>query len=138
MDPFLGKLIAGRNVLEVYDVGETDDGDLYLSMEPLPERVLRGELADGPLSLRRAIAIVTQLADAVGRAHKNGVIHLDLRPEKVFLGAIVGERDFVKLGGFELSFIERDPPLPSRGTVSSTPARFESVAELLSALRGAT
>jgi tetratricopeptide (TPR) repeat protein/tRNA A-37 threonylcarbamoyl transferase component Bud32 len=64
------------------DLGETPDGP-YLVMPLLEGGTLRARLADGPLPLDEAVALVQALARALGRAHERGVIHRDLKPENV-------------------------------------------------------
>ena len=69
------------NICTVYEVGETEDGQLYLAMalyagETLSARVAR----EGPLDTREALAIARQLADGLACAHAAGIVHRDLKP----------------------------------------------------------
>jgi serine/threonine-protein kinase len=74
------------NICTVYEVGESEDGQLYLAMalyagETLSARLTRA----GPLDTREALAIARQLADGIACAHAAGIVHRDLKPSNVML-----------------------------------------------------
>jgi serine/threonine protein kinase len=72
------------NIVAIFDVG-THEGAPYIVSELLDGETLRDRLASGPISIRRAIETVAELADALGTAHARGVVHRDLKPENIFL-----------------------------------------------------
>jgi hypothetical protein len=73
------------NLPRLYTFGE-DNGCYYLVMEFVSGSPLNEELEDkGPFTPDRAVPIITQVLDAVGYAHKNGVIHRDLKPDNIIL-----------------------------------------------------
>ncbi len=79
------------NIVEVLDVGETAEGDLFFAMELLEGELLSRRLARmGPLSLEAFGAVALPLCDGVEAAHAAGIVHRDLKPENVML-AHVGE-----------------------------------------------
>jgi serine/threonine-protein kinase len=60
----------------------------YLVMEYIEGETLREHLARrGRLPIAEAVALVDQLADAMGYAHRQGVTHRDLKPENVLVTA---------------------------------------------------
>ncbi|MEQ8272334.1 MAG: protein kinase [Deltaproteobacteria bacterium] len=65
--------------------GDAPLGGRFLAMEWLEGRDLAARLADGPLSVADALAVVRAVADAVGSAHAAGVVHRDLKPSNIFL-----------------------------------------------------
>jgi serine/threonine protein kinase len=77
-----------RNIVTVYDYGETNRGLLYLVLEYLEGRTLAKVLRDeGALSVARSFLFMTQLLRGLRSAHKKGVIHRDLKPSNLFVVA---------------------------------------------------
>ena len=72
------------NILAIYDVG-VQDGTSYLVMEMLEGETLRERLNGGPLPVRKAVEIGTQIAHGLAAAHERGIVHRDLKPENIFL-----------------------------------------------------
>ncbi len=72
------------NILAVYDVG-VQDGTPYLVTELLEGETLRERLDRGPLPVRKAIDIGSQIAHGLAAAHERGIVRRDLKPENIFL-----------------------------------------------------
>jgi Tol biopolymer transport system component len=72
------------NVCVLHDVGSEDDTD-YLVMELVEGETLAARLTRGALPLPDILKIGAQLADALDRAHRAGVVHRDLKPGNVML-----------------------------------------------------
>jgi TolB-like protein/tRNA A-37 threonylcarbamoyl transferase component Bud32 len=72
------------NICVLYDIG-ADGGIDYIVMEYLDGRPLADRLAQGPLPLDQALQISIQMADALEKAHRCGVVHRDLTPANVIL-----------------------------------------------------
>ena len=87
------------NIVTIYDVGEAD-GLTYLAMEFIDgvglDRVIAGS---GKMSVERAASIGAQVADALGYAHKNGVIHRDIKPANI----MIEPGDHVKVTDFGIA-----------------------------------
>jgi serine/threonine-protein kinase len=109
------------HIVEIHDVGETEDGELYLVMEYLVGSSLSSEIAKGPMPLARATDILEQMCAALARAHDLGVVHRDLKSDNIMLTAKGGRRDFVKILDFGLAALARDPRLAPKGAVFGTP-----------------
>jgi serine/threonine-protein kinase len=73
------------HIVALYEAGETD-GVHYMAMQYVPGGDLR-ELLDreGQLHPERAVALLTQVADALDAAHAIGILHRDLKPENVLI-----------------------------------------------------
>jgi hypothetical protein len=76
--------LAHPNIVTVYDFG-AQDGVAYLVMELIEGRSLAALLADGPLPVAQAAAIAAQVCDALGAAHRAGVIHRDVKPANILI-----------------------------------------------------
>ena len=72
------------NICVLHDVGREGDTD-YLVMELVDGETLAQRLARGPLPNAELLRIGTQVADALDRAHRAGVVHRDLKPGNVML-----------------------------------------------------
>src|SRR5215813_1996799 len=109
------------HIIDIHDIGETEDGELYLVMEYLVGSPLSGELARGPVPIQRAVDILEQMCAALARAHDLGVVHRDLKSDNILLTQRGGRKDFVKILDFGLAAIARDPRLAPKGAVFGTP-----------------
>jgi serine/threonine-protein kinase len=109
------------HIIDIHDIGETDDGELYLVMEYLVGTPLSTELARGPIPLARAVDVLEQMGAALSRAHDLGVVHRDLKSDNILLTARGGRKDFVKILDFGLAALAHDPRLAPKGAVFGTP-----------------
>src|SRR5438128_10704026 len=66
------------HICTLYDVGHQDGTD-YLVMEYLEGDTLDKKIARGPLKLDEALKIAIEIADALARAHRSGIVHRDLK-----------------------------------------------------------
>jgi serine/threonine-protein kinase len=98
--------IGDKHIVEVVDMGNLDAGAPYLVMELLEGRDLGDALKDGgPMPIVRALDIATQCCEALGEAHKKGIIHRDIKPENIFLTRERDGSEFVKILDFGISKI---------------------------------
>ena len=109
------------HIIDIHDIGETDEGELYLVMEYLVGTPLSTELARGPMPINRAVDILEQMGAALSRAHDLGVVHRDLKSDNILLTARGGRKDFVKILDFGLAALAHDPRLAPKGAVFGTP-----------------
>ncbi len=109
------------HIIDIHDIGETDEGALYLVMEFLIGTPLSTELSKGPMPLHRAVDIIEQMSAALSRAHDLGVVHRDLKSDNILLTARGGRPDYVKILDFGLAALAHDPRLAPKGAVFGTP-----------------
>jgi CheY-like chemotaxis protein len=72
------------HICTLYDIGQHDDVD-YIVMEYLEGQTLADRLRRGPLTIEQALQSGIQLADALSAAHRQGVIHGDIKPGNMML-----------------------------------------------------
>ncbi|HSZ58214.1 MAG TPA: protein kinase [Tepidisphaeraceae bacterium] len=81
------ELVAGlqhANIVQVYDVGETEDCP-YFTMELMAGGSLAQQLGGHPQPARYAAELLTRVALAVAAAHQAGLVHRDLKPSNILL-----------------------------------------------------
>jgi serine/threonine-protein kinase len=91
--------IIHPNVAAVFDYGETEDGQPYLVMELVEGKTLAQLLGESALTLAQAVEIIRDVAEALGEAHRRGIVHRDIKPSNVALD----ERGKVKVLDFGLA-----------------------------------
>src|SRR5580704_6298377 len=87
-----------------YEVGETDDGTLFIAMELLQGDTLHTVFHEqGRMPWRTVADIARAVCSSLAEAHALGIVHRDLKPANIHLG---GEhRDFVKVLDFGIAKI---------------------------------
>jgi WD40 repeat protein len=72
------------NIVPVYEVGESPDGDLFYAMKNVKGSTWDDTIDD--LSLTENLEILIDVCDAIAFAHAEGVIHRDLKPQNIMTG----------------------------------------------------
>ena len=93
------------NIVTVYEIGSADSVS-YIAMELVEGRTLREHLVEGPIPAKRLLAIASQVADGLAKAHGAGIVHRDLKPENV----MVSRDGFVKILDFGLAKLATATP----------------------------
>jgi Tol biopolymer transport system component len=76
--------LSHPHICTLHDIGRELGAD-YLVMEFLEGETLAERIARGPLPVEEAVRISAQIADALDKAHREGVTHRDLKPGNVML-----------------------------------------------------
>jgi serine/threonine protein kinase/tetratricopeptide (TPR) repeat protein len=103
--------VTHPHLATIYDVGEVE-GHVFIAMERLDGRSLRGVLASGPMPLDEAVRVALQILAGLDEAHRAGFVHRDLKPENV----IVTSSGIAKLLDFGLAKRHRQPGAPGHPT----------------------
>jgi tRNA A-37 threonylcarbamoyl transferase component Bud32 len=102
---------AHPNLIDTGDMFAWEDNKFVLPTEYIehgrPLSVLLQKEEDRQLSWADKAGIVAKMARGLGHAHKNGVVHRDIRP----LNVVVAPDGVVKLVNFDLAFLEGAPQL---------------------------
>lgn len=108
-------LLEHPNILRVHDAGEAE-GRFYLAMGFIQGRTLEDYMLEG-VPLDRAIRITRQMADALAYAHKQGVVHRDVKPANI----MVDEEGNATLTDFGVARLRGSPGVTLPGVQVGTP-----------------
>ena len=79
--------LSHRNIVSIYDRGEAE-GTYYIAMEYVEGRTLKELIVTrGPSPVRIAIEYTRQILSALRFAHRNGIVHRDIKPHNVIVDA---------------------------------------------------
>jgi Tol biopolymer transport system component len=106
------------NVCTVYDIGELDDGQLYLGMPAYDGETLKKRIERGPLPIEEAVDIAKQVAQGLAKAHRLGIVHRDIKPANLML---TGD-GIVKILDFGLAKLAGSAGLTRAGFCVGTPS----------------
>ena len=119
--------IGHPHIIDVFDLGRTPDGLLFMVMEfldgvPLTTLLQQSPLLPTPL----AVNLMTQVLGGLSAAHKHGIVHRDLKPDNIFVINTEDRPNFVKIVDFGIAkkLSARQPgqvsPAAMRGTMVGT------------------
>jgi serine/threonine-protein kinase len=98
--------LRSPHTITAYELGETDDGVLYIAMELLRGVNLYERFREeGPMPWRRMVAIALGVCHSLAEAHALGVVHRDLKPTNIHLERRGPGEDFVKVLDFGIAKI---------------------------------
>ena len=109
--------LSHPNIVNIYDVG-IEDGINYIVMEHAEGITLKEYIRKkGYLSPKETVEISTQIASAISHAHKNHIIHRDIKPQNI----LVSDTGIIKVTDFGIA------KATSSNTVTSTATAMGSV-----------
>lgn len=107
------------NTIRIYDFGETDEQVLYIAMEFLKGRGLSTVLGtDKVLSVKRLIHLMSKVCESLAEAHRNKVVHRDLKPDNIFLCVVEDDPDYIKVLDFGVAKIITESNQGRAGTLT--------------------
>jgi tRNA A-37 threonylcarbamoyl transferase component Bud32 len=118
--------IGSDHIMEVYDLGELENGDRFMVIEYLDGETLNDRLMrTGPMTPEKLVPVARQICRGLSAAHAAGIIHRDLKPDNIFVvNEKAGQQDFVKLIDFGISKFQTlsdNMKVTRTGTVMGTP-----------------
>jgi serine/threonine-protein kinase len=113
----LASSINHPNVCIVHEVGEAD-GQVFIVMELIRGQTLGSIVPEGGLPVSRVLRYGLQIADALGDAHRSGLVHRDLKINNV----MITETGLLKVLDFGIAIRADAPPDASADASQGTPA----------------
>ena len=113
--------VGHPGIVQVFDIGKLESGEPYIVMELLQGDDLMDILRRRKrLSLDQAVGICLHLLDALGAAHRAGVLHRDLKPENVVLVRGPGGEPWAKIIDFGIARMDSPGEGATRHTAQGT------------------
>ncbi len=110
--------IQHSNICVVYDIDQTDDGQMFIAMELLEGETLKKKIEHGPLRIDEAIGVAMQIAQGLQKAHERSIVHRDIKPANIML-TVDG---VAKIVDFGLAKLAGQAQLTKVGTTLGTAA----------------
>ncbi|WP_316750888.1 serine/threonine-protein kinase [Streptomyces herbicida] len=92
-----------NRVVQVYDIGELQDGRPYFVMEYGDAGTLADRVAAGPLPVPEALRLTAEAARSAAALHEAGIVHRDIKPSNVLLRSAPGGTHRVLLADLGLA-----------------------------------
>ncbi len=105
--------LTHANIVSIYDVG-VDNGIYYIVMELIQGKTLKEIIVEesGPLPWKWSINVASQIAAALDMAHKNNIIHRDIKPHNI----IITEDGVAKVTDFGIAKAVSNSTITAFGT----------------------
>lgn len=105
-----------ENICALHEIGESDDGRLFLCLDYYEGETLKERLTRGPLSTEEALDLTVQVAHGLEEAHRCGIVHRDIKPANV----MVTTRGVAKILDFGLAKASGQSKLTKTGSTVGT------------------
>ena len=106
------------NIAVIHEIDETPDGQMFIVMAYYEGQTLKDKLEGGALGVDEAIAIVSQIASGLSKAHEKDILHRDIKPANILLG----DDGQAKLADFGLAKLAGPTQVTKTGTTVGTVA----------------
>ncbi len=107
-----------HNICTIHEIGETEDGRLFICMDFYEGETVLEKIERGPLTLDEAIELAIQITEGLNIAHQKKIVHRDLKPANV----LVTEQEVAKIVDFGLAKLAGRTMLTKEGTTLGTTA----------------
>jgi len=106
------------NICNIHEIGETEDGRMYIAMAFYEGESLRDKIKRGPLKKEEALDLIVQVARGMAKAHQKGIVHRDLKPANI----LVTDDGVAKVVDFGLAMLAGQIRLTREGVTIGTAA----------------
>ncbi|MEJ2343547.1 MAG: protein kinase, partial [Gemmatimonadales bacterium] len=120
-----------NNVCSIYEIGETEEGQLFIAMALYEGETVREKIARGPLDVDEALDIAVQAMSGLEAAHEAGLVHRDIKPANLIVtkSGVLKVLDFGLAKTAEASRTEPGMRLGTPAYMSPEQTRGEEVDE---------
>ncbi len=102
----------------IFEIEETEDGEMFIAMAYYDGKTLKQKMEEEELAPEDAIQNVRQIANGLSEAHKQDIVHRDVKPANI----IITSDGFVKIVDFGIAKLGGSTRLTKAGTTMGTPA----------------
>ncbi len=106
------------NICTIYEIGQTDDGQLFISMGYYEGETLQNRIKKQTLTMNQVLDAAIQIASGLREAHAKGIIHRDIKPANI----IITTDEKIKIVDFGLAKVAGQSKLTREGTTLGTVA----------------
>jgi Tol biopolymer transport system component/predicted Ser/Thr protein kinase len=106
------------NICTIYEIGETEDEQIFIAMAYYEGETLKQQGAKGKLQTEKVIDIAIQIAQGLAKAHEHGITHRDIKPANV----MITKDGIAKILDFGLAKLAGQARLTKTGSTVGTPA----------------
>jgi serine/threonine protein kinase len=77
--------IEHPNICTIYEIGESEEGQLFIAMALCRGEALSAKISRDPLPIDEAVDVAAQVAAGLQRAHEQGIVHRDVKPANIIV-----------------------------------------------------
>ncbi len=104
------------NICTVHEIGETENGQLFISMACYEGETLKDKIEKGRMDAAETIDITLQICEGLKKAHQNNITHRDIKPANIF----ITNDGVVKILDFGLAKVKGQTKLTQMGSTAGT------------------
>ena len=104
------------NICTIYEIGESGDGKLFISMPSYDGETLKERIKKRLLDVEETVNITLQICEGLNKAHQNDIVHRDIKPANIF----ITKDGIVKILDFGLAKVKGQTRLTQVGTTAGT------------------
>ncbi len=104
------------NICAIFEIDETEDGQVFISMPCYEGESLRERIKRGPLEQEEVLDIAIQVAQGLDKAHRKSIVHRDIKPGNI----MITKDGIVKIVDFGLAKLSGQVKLTRTGTAIGT------------------
>ena len=73
------------NICTIHEIGETDEGQLFIAMSCYEGETLKQKIHKGALEVKEAMMIALRVAQGLQKAHSKRIVHRDIKPANILI-----------------------------------------------------